>query len=410
MKNKKINQWLWKWHVIAGLIATPFIILFAITGGIYLFKEKYEKSHKERITVVSPSNYRYSYEEQRKTADAILGKPHNAMIIPTSDSLATEFVSGRFGHKRSIFINPYTNTQTGMIAASDGIMYKVRKLHGELLIGTPGTLAVELIASWMVVLLITGIFIWWPARGFKLHGFFIPRWKQGKQVLLRDLHAIIAFWISGLLLLVLAGAFPWTNIVGKNFKTLQEITDTGFPISWHGIGIGKPSSDKTIALDLMVEKAATLPIEGIITLDFPKGPAGVYSVGNTYYQDLQKQQKFHFNQYTGEQLLSQQWSDVGILMRGRMWVMAFHQGQFGQWNWYLMLCVALLLIISSTAAILSYFSKKPKGKWIVPKTPKTFNPSIIVIGLIILLGILFPLFGLSVLVIMIIEKIRATRI
>ncbi|GAA0726097.1 PepSY domain-containing protein [Aquimarina litoralis] len=406
MKNKKLNQWLWKWHVIAGLVSAPFIILLAITGCIYLFKDIYEKPTREPIKAVKPLHTSFSYEAQKRVADSILGKSHNAMLVSTKNTQATEFISGRFGHKKSIYINPYTNEPTGRITATDGLMYTVRKLHGELLLSSTGTLVVELIASWMVVLLLTGIFIWWPARNWRLQGFFIPRWKKGKQVLLRDLHAITAFWISGLLLLVLAGAFPWTEVVGSNFKTVQKVTGTGFPKSWMGIGIEEPSNDKKISLDKIVAKAKTLNLSGEVRIDFPKGPNGVYSVGNTYYPDLSLQQKFHFNQYTGNLSLHQNWNEVGVLMRGRMWVMAFHQGQFGPWNWWLMLFSAILLTISSITAIFSYFSRKPAGKWMVPKVPKSFVVSPVVIFVIALLAIVFPLFGLSVLLILVVEKFQ----
>ncbi|PVW12396.1 PepSY-associated TM helix domain-containing protein [Marixanthomonas spongiae] len=404
MGNKKLNLWLWKWHVIAGLISAPFIVLLAITGGVYLFKDTYEKGRKDTIVKVVPLTKTFSYEEQRNVADTILGEPHTAMIISPKDSLATRFISGKFGNKKSIYINPYTNTTTGKIADSDGVMYNIRKLHGELLMGTVGTLIVELIASWMVVLLITGMFVWWPVRNWRLQGFFVPRLNMGKQVLLRDLHAIIAFWISTLLILVLAGAFPWTEVVGTNFKKVQEITNTGFPKSWMGVGIAKPLNQAIIPLDEIVAKTKKLNLPGEVQLDFPKGPSGVYTVGNTYYPDLNLQQRFHYNQYSGELVLHQKWKDVGILMRGRMWLMAFHQGQFGAWNWWLMLIIAIFLALSSAAAILSYFSKKPKNKWIVPKVPKNFNASQGVIVIIVLLGLLFPLFGISALVIYISGK------
>lgn len=404
MKNKKLNQWLWKWHVIAGLFSTPFIILLAITGGIYLFKADYEKPKQENIVTVTPLDKAYSFEDQRRFADSILGKPHNAMIVSSKDSRATEFISGRFGNKKSTHINPYTKTLTGKIAASEGAMYKIRKLHGELLLGKTGSLIVELIASWMVVLLITGMVVWWPASGWNIQGFFVPRFKKGKQILFRDLHAITAFWISTLLILVLAGAFPWTEIVGSNFKKVQEVTNTGYPKSWMGIGLAKPSNQKVITLDEIVEKANELNLKGEVKIDFPKGPAGVYSLGNTFYPDLSSQQRLHFNQYSGKQVLHQDWKDVGVLMRGRMWVMAFHQGQFGAWNWWLMLFLAVFLVLSSVAAILSYFSKKPKNKWIVPKVPKSFNASLVVVITIIILGLLFPLFGISALIIYLYEK------
>jgi len=37
-KSKTLNAWLWKWHIIAGLFCTPFMIVLAVTGSIYLFK------------------------------------------------------------------------------------------------------------------------------------------------------------------------------------------------------------------------------------------------------------------------------------------------------------------------------------------------------------------------------------
>lgn len=409
MKNKKLNQWLWKWHVIAGLISAPFIVLLAITGGIYLFKDTYEKGGKDNIVKVIPSNYVHSYEEQRNVADSILGKAHSAMIVSFNDSLATQFISGNFGDRKSIYIDPYSNKTTGIIADTEGAMYNIRKMHGELLLGTVGTLIVELIASWMVVLLITGMFVWWPLRKWKIQGFLVPRFNMGKKILFRDLHAIIAFWISTLLLLVLAGAFPWTEIVGFNFKKVQEITNTGFPKSWMGNELSKPSNQDIVPLDKIVSIASELNLPGEVKIDFPRGPAGVYSIGNTYYTDLSLQQKFHYNQYSGELILHQNWEDVGILMRGRMWVMAFHQGQFGAWNWWLMLFIAVFLALTTLAAILSYFSKKPKNKWIIPKVPRSFNVTPGLVVLIVLLGLLFPLFGISVLIIVFLEKIKKFR-
>ena len=40
----------------------------------------------------------------------------------------------------------------------------VRTIHGELLAGKSGSLLVELAASWAIVMLITGLVLWWPRR------------------------------------------------------------------------------------------------------------------------------------------------------------------------------------------------------------------------------------------------------
>ncbi len=408
-KNEKLNKWLWKWHFIAGLISLPFILLLSITGGIYLFKTDYEASTQKAIKEVTIQENTIPLQQQWEIANKAAIKKPNAMIISDRKNQATEFVSGRFSDKSSVYIDPYTGKVSGEIVTRNTDMYKIRKLHGELLMGTFGTKIVELIASWMVVLILTGLYVWWPSRGWNLKGFFIPRIKEGKRTFYRDIHAITGFWISGMLILVLAGGFPWTDVFGSNFKTVQKITNTGFPNTWQGIGLQSNSDTKPISLDQMVAKAKALQLPGSVKIHFPKGPKGVFSVSNTNPYDLNTQQKIHFDQYTGKMLLKNNWQDVGILMRGRMWVMAFHQGEFGTWNWILMLCIAILLTIMSTAALVSFLLRKRKGSWGVPKVPHAFNIGYGIVTIIGILAVVFPLFGASVLILLLIELIKKVR-
>ncbi len=402
-KNEKLNKWLWKWHFIAGLISTPFIAILAITGAIYLFKADYEKPRQQHIKEVVVSGAPISLQKQWKVANDAGEKKPNALIVSKTPEQATEFISGRFGGKSSVFINPYSGEVSGKINARETDMFAVRKLHGELLMGKFGTKIIELIASWMVVLILTGLYVWWPGRGWKLKGFFIPRIREGKRTFFRDVHAISGFWISGLLILILAGGFPWTDVFGSNFKQVQKITHTGYPSTWEGHQLQSQPQGHPLTLDQMVLKAEALHLPGTVTLHFPKGPKGVFSVSNQNPSDLQTQKKIHFDQYSGEQILVNHWDDVGVLMRGRMWAMAFHQGEFGTWNWWLMLCTAIVLAVMSISALFSYLFRKRKGSWGTPKVPTAFKIGYGIIIMIGILAIVFPLFGASILLLLIIE-------
>jgi uncharacterized iron-regulated membrane protein len=64
----------------------------------------------------------------------------------------------------------------------------VHDLHGELLMGTPGAIAVELAGAGAIVMVITGLYMWWP-RGRGLAGVLYPR-RAGGRLILRDLHAV----------------------------------------------------------------------------------------------------------------------------------------------------------------------------------------------------------------------------
>ncbi|MDO6759707.1 PepSY domain-containing protein [Tamlana sp. 2_MG-2023] len=408
MKNKKLNQWLWKWHFIAGIIALPFIVLLAITGGVYLFKDAYEAPLQAPITVVEATGDPISFQEQWGLAQTTLHKAPNAMVIPTENTQATEFISGRFSHKNSAYINPYAAEVSGTISPKDSNMYTVRKLHGELLLGKFGTKIIELVASWMFVLIITGVYVFWPAKKEGVKAFFRVRTSLGKRIFFRDLHTVLGFWISVLLLMTLAGGMPWTDVFGGNFRSLQEATNTGFPKTWDGRGLHSKVTGDALPLDHFVDLAKSKNLDGTLHIGLPQSPEGVYIVYNQTY-DLDKQQRFYFDQYSGKQIFQHNWEDVGVLMRGRMWFMAFHQGQFGYWNFLLMLGVAILLTVIALAGLISYLKRKEKGKWGTPKVSAKFKVGYGVVAVVILLAIIFPLFGISVALIALYEFFKNKR-
>ena len=300
MKNRKLNQWLWKWHFIAGLISLPFVILLAITGGIYLFKDNYDAQKQTHIKTVKVENEAISFQEQWLLAKPVLRKPPYSMIIPIELSQATEFSSGMFSHKISAFVNPYKKEVSGKISPKDSDMNTVRKLHGELLLGKFGTKIVELIASWMFVLIITGIYVFWSSKKEGIKGFFKIRFKDGKRTLYRDLHTVLGFWISILLLMTLAGGMPWTDVFGANFKWLQGVTNTGFPKTWSAKGVQSEVEGEAITLDDMVVLAKSMNLKGEVSIGLPSSPKAVYSIYNSTF-DLSAQKRFHFDQYTGKQ-------------------------------------------------------------------------------------------------------------
>lgn len=406
MKNRNLQQWLWKWHFIAGIISLPFIAVLAITGAIYLFKPQVEEAIiKEEQTIKSNSVRlkKLSYQKQWEIAQQHSKRKLNTMVIPKTNE-STEFIAGKFGGKQSIYINPYTGKVSGSFQSKDTWMYTIRKLHGELLGGKIGTKLVELIASWMVVLILSGLYIWFPfKRGLK--GVFTIRFREGKRILFRDLHAVTGFWISILLLIVLAGGFPWTDVFGGNFKWVQKVTNTGYPKTWNGKGLISTPKGKVLSLDEMVSIAKQQNLKGTISIGLPKSDKSTFSVFNKTIP-LSNQKKIHFNQYSGALIKKHNWNDVGVLMRARMWLMAFHQGEFGSWNWWCMFFTAIMLFIMNIAAIISYLYRKPKGSVGIPKTSKKIKLGYGIFATILLLGIVFPMFGMSVLLIVIFEILQ----
>ena len=406
----KAHNWIWKWHFIGGLVSFPVIFILASTGIIYLFKDNYEKPFYRSVKEVSVGEQPISYQDQLETASKQWGRRPTAMVVPHYPDQATEFVWGRFSNKSSLYVNPYTGDVTGSITIKETDMYKVRKLHGELLMGSFGTKLVELVGSWMIVLILTGLFLFWPRKWKDVKKLWTIRIHGPRRTMYRDMHMVSGFWFSFILLVILAGGLPWTDVFGDMFKWVQKQTDTGYPATWQARGLtSNVIEDAPVPLDVMVAKARELDLPGEVTITLPQSEKGVFSISNMNSKDLSSQVMIHFDQYSGHQLLAHQWEDVGVLMRGRMWAMAFHQGEFGLWNWLLVMVTAIALMSLSLFAIVSYFMRKKPGSWGLPNS-NSYKVTTGIYFLVISLGVLLPVFGISILLIWLYEQIRRVRL
>lgn len=422
IKQKHLNQWLWKWHVIGGLITLPFIFLLAATGGIYLFKADYNDLVYNDIIHVEaePGALALPYADQLAAVRHALQQQTGysvTQVLPADNvNQATRFRvhSKNTGQSRSrdmFYVNPYTAEVTGRIQQQQTLMYTIRKLHGELLLGRGGEWLIELIASWAIVLTLTGIYVWWPAKTFSIKGFFTIRTGQGRKLFWRDMHAVLGFWLSLFLLVILAGGMPWTDVFGSQLKWVQAKTETGYPKHWRsskGLQSVIPLTEQlteqsttqakktgsALTIDEMIAIAQQQSLPGNITLKLPRKPNGVFSVSNRSFW-LQDQQVLHFDQYTGKMLKAHTWQDVGILMDLRQVAMRLHQGEYGLANWLIVLLVALTFAFSTAAGLTSYLLRKPNGRWGIPSVPAQFQVGKVLLIIILALGVLFPLFGLS---------------
>lgn len=414
-RRKALNLWLWRWHIIAGLICLPFMLLLTATGIAYMFKANLnDYLYGETKYLASPATDAptMSYDAMLEAAKSATDHAIMEVYLPESEHQAVGFrVHAHKGdHSRHIiYVDPNSAKVTGAIVQRDTLMYKIRKLHGELLLGKFGTYTVELVASWFLVLLITGLYVWWPAKGKGMKGFFYIRIKEGKRTLFRDMHAVLGFWLSAFLLIILAGGMPWTDVFGSQLKWVQGMTNTGYPEHWqssHKLSSAEAEHSPPLRFAEMVAVAKAQSLEGATTIRLPQADTGVFSVKNRALL-LRDQHVRHFDQYSGKLVVAKTWQDVGILMKLRQVFMRLHQGEYGLFNWIVLLIVATVFLVSTCAGLISYLQRKPAGRWGLPSPPESFKVQPIMVSAIILLGVLFPLFGISLVCIFVASALRS---
>ncbi|WP_273381772.1 PepSY-associated TM helix domain-containing protein [Symbiobacterium thermophilum] len=151
-----------------------------------------------------------------------------------ADRSAEVGISGKDG-LMTVFVNPYNGKILGDLKDDEEFMNKVRRLHGELMIGTTGDRLVEMASCWAMILLITGLYLWWPHNRKGIFGTLIPRFSKGKRMMLRDLHAVPAFWFSLFIAIFILTGLPWSGLWGDLIKRVATATETGYPTGlWDG--------------------------------------------------------------------------------------------------------------------------------------------------------------------------------
>jgi uncharacterized iron-regulated membrane protein len=223
----RLYRTLWRWHFYAGLFCIPFIILLSLTGATYLFKGQIEAAFDAPYNNLSLSGPVQPVSAQVQAAlDGIIGSRLKSYRLPQEGDDASQIIVTKDGVDFLAYVHPETLSVLKTIKTEDRFMSIVRTLHSELLIGDKGSLIVELAASWAIVMVISGLYLWWPRQTTGLAGVVWPRLKRGSKVFWRDIHAVTGMWVSGLAIILLVSGLPWTNVWGEAFTKLRAATGT----------------------------------------------------------------------------------------------------------------------------------------------------------------------------------------
>lgn len=428
--NSALYRAIWRWHFIAGLLILPLVILLAVTGGIYLFKDEINDAAYSRLRLVDPATTQM-LPPSVLTANALESHPGTlrAYAPPAAPDRAAEVkIADEDGIKDTIYVNPYSGKVLGSLwdggAAGTPAMYVIRKLHSLEYVGWFGNRMIEVAAGWMVLLTGTGIYLWWP-RGKKL-GTVSVRATRGRPWW-RDIHAVTGFYVSAFILFLAITGLPWTGVWGSKFYDLSYAVGLGMPDGyWSNLPkssvptgdaldrtpwiMGKqpmPQSGTSggvpAGLDQVVATVEGLGIAPGYALNMPSGAEGVFSA-SVYPDDITQERVIHLDQYTGKVLYDASLSDLGVFGQIAEWGNSIHMGQaWGLPNQIVLLlaCVAIVMLVVSGGVM--WWKRRPKGSMGVPRMPTDWRIPRTLLLVAVVSGLFFPLVGLTMLVMAVIE-------
>ena len=272
---------LWRWHFHAGLFCIPFVIVLALTGSIYLFKPQIDAFADRNVDSLRVTGQRASGEAQINAAIASLpGSKLFVYEIPREpDDAVRVHVYSPDGTGRIVYVHPSTLAILKTVPHTHRLTEIVRTIHSELLAGRTGSILIELAASWAIIMLITGLYLWWPRESRGAAGVLYPRLRGGRRVFWRDLHAVTGIWVSAFAMFLLITALPWTTVWGAGLKEVRDFASPPVKQDWslsradehaeHQRTAGAAGIATPLTLDQIVARVAPLGLEPPVRVYLP---------------------------------------------------------------------------------------------------------------------------------------------
>lgn len=401
---------IWRWHFYAGLFCIPFIISLSVSGAIFLFKPQIDQWNEAPYHHITTEGQRQLPNAQIRAALNTLpeAKFYNYRL-PLSPQHAVKIDLMFKGERYSVFINPFSLEVLATEQRSQQFINLVRNFHGELLSGTLGAILIELAGCWTIVLILSGLYLWWPRNAQGLGGVLYPRLKLPGRQLWKDLHAVIGIWVSFFTLFLLITGLPWALVWGAAFKELRTIGKEKVTLDWSSEQTQEQLSwgaNAVTVFDLqpeVLELAESLKLEPPVELSVSNEENNIWKLASVS-QNRPLRAEARLSGKHAVVLKTQAFSDKKTIDKVIGFGIAAHEGQlFGWFNQLLGLLTTLGLLIISMSGFVLWRSRKPECALGAPPTfPSTSAPKIVAI-LIFSLALVLPVLLASLLGLFIIE-------
>ncbi|MDO8459011.1 MAG: PepSY-associated TM helix domain-containing protein, partial [Burkholderiaceae bacterium] len=321
----------WRIHFWAALIASPFAVIASLTGILYIFTPQIEAQLHGHLDVVqpvgnrqpldaaiaaaqaaAPMGYQLRYADPALDADdstrvvfAPLDKEagkkmdkggehsgHNMSASPTTAVISAAPKSEnadkaskgepriggteRISRNVIVYVNPYTAQVLGQHGEMDRFGMWSKRLHSSLSQGDGWRWLIELSASWLMVMLATGIYLWWP-RGSKkalpqagVKGR--PGWAQW--------HSFIGVALAIMCLVILTTGLTWSKYSGGEIRSLRDMSGQAPPTVPRGLKSTVLPDQAKLSWDAVYQNAKSKAPDVAMQISPPRNADGAWRLTN----------------------------------------------------------------------------------------------------------------------------------
>jgi len=436
----------WRWHLYAGLVVAPFLVVLAITGAIYLFNDEYyDTVHRELRFTPAPWTEHMPLGALIDSAEAGVAHGTATRIDVSADPAraAQVHLGMPDGSRRIAYVDPGDATLLGALDPSRTLIGIAERLHGSLMLGTFGRYVMELAACWAALLILSGLYLGWPRRADgRWWRAVVPDMRARGRGLWKSLHRAIGLWVALLALFLICSGLPWAVFWGGWIRGGAELVGEGYPPVYRRYAepeaprVGEDFKDVPWTLQHAPMPAADAPASahhGHHGSTMPVGarhwtPAGleraiahvrasgthddlrIFLPGDargalmayTYPDRPQGQITYHFDR-DGALLVSAGFDDYGKVAQAIELGVQLHMGNyFGRLNQAVLLSACIGIVGLVVTGTVMWWRRRPDGRIGAPQSAGM--PARYAWLLILVTAVLLPLLAASLLVVLAFDR------
>jgi len=441
----------WRWHFYFGLLVVPFLTLLAVTGlGMLLFAnitgKEGERLHVTPQAQVQPLSAQAEAARQfvnQKSASVV------QYIAPRADDMVAVFRVNNDDKATMVAVDPYTAKVVSPMPRNEGWYHTMDGIHGDMMLGTAGDYLIETAASLTILMMITGIYLWW-AKQRSLKAMLAPQTGKGRSWW-RSMHGAFGTWVSLILLLFCLSGVAWAGIWGGKFvqswsqfpagkwgvepnpvsvvPTHGDVLNDGktkevpwileltpMPVSGTTKGENGINPSEPMTLETVDRFAREIGFKGRYQLNLPKGETGVWTLSqDSMSYDMVSptaDRTVHIDRYSGKILADIRYDDYNFFGKFMAVSIALHMGTLGWWSVLANVVFCLAVIFICVSGCVMWWKRRPsKAGGLVPPAQKIELPVWWAMAVpLLVVAVLFPTAIIAIAVIWLLDTALLSRI
>jgi len=404
-------------HFLASVFVAPFLVLACLTGLLYVISPQiHEGLYKNQLNAVQRDWPIRPLDEQ--VAAALTGHPEAQLdsVLRPERGDRTTWVNLKTpglapGDTRTVFVDPYTDYVNGELTTQSGRLPAnvwLRHFHTDLQLGGPGAVYVSLAASWLVIILVTGLVLWFAKQGRRprtARTLLAPAVRREPPALrLRALHGGMGLYLTlGLLAIGLTGTLM--SGYTKPLFDAKAPTLVTTPLA-------EPPGAQSISLDTALDVARAAGLHGNLEVRPPADPTQPIRVSEQAAAGMPAGvDTIAVDPYSGQVIASVTWADYPLGAK-LMWLSTqFHTGVlFGLANQILLAVLVVGLLGIIVTGYRMWWRRSPYSNPLSSAPPvmwRALGPSrlALVVAVTLGLGLVSPVLGASLVGFLIVDSV-----